>query len=109
MSLDKPSLTVRPELLVKESLTKIEANLEILEVRGGIGNRLVSYLSKDYTDREHQQYDYKPGSPQPKEWANIEIGRDTFKLTPNEKAIIRNGIMSVMALICSLVAWLVFY
>lgn len=125
MSIDKPSLTVRPELTTKDkvNLLKLDPSLIVkehiavltkLEVRGGRGNQILNGWNKGSTDekqshKEPVMYDYKPGTPQPKEWANIEVGRDTFKLTPNEKATIRNGLLSVIAFVCFLVTWLVFY
>lgn len=129
MCLDKPSFTVKPSRQVREriDLLKQDASLESqnkikeiihTEVRGGHGNARLMGWTKGIIDgkealfatahTEESLYDYKRGSKQNKEWANIEVGKDIYKFTRDEIHNMRNaGILSLVVLVSILTAFFI--
>lgn len=132
MCLEKPSFTERPIRPVREriDLLKQDASLnsreklkEIIhtEVRGGRGNRLISwhysanqpenteqtwhYKKESNLDKLESElnktlmenlmyepmFDYQHGSKPLDVWSNIEAGRDIYKFSRNEIHIMKNA------------------
>lgn len=84
-------------------------NESLFEVRGGIGNKLITYqsleeqimnqMSRSLNDTFLPEIDYFDASTFPKEWSNIQKGRDTMKLNKKEQVYfwsIITGIVGVL-------------
>lgn len=88
--------------------SKIE-NESFFEVRGGIGNKLITHqsleerimnqMNRSLNDTFLPEIDYFDPSTFPKEWSNIRRGRDTMKLNKKEQVYfwsIITGIVGVL-------------
>ena len=86
-------------------------NESFFEVRGGIGNRLITYQSLDerivnqmnrsLNDTFLPEIDYFDPSTFPKEWSNIRRGRDTMKLNKKEQVYFWSIITGIVAVLGS--------
>lgn len=105
---NKITLEKNEPMTFNELYSKIE-NESFFDVRGGIGNKLITPLtleerimnqmSRSLNDSMLPEIDYFNPSTFPKEWSNIQRGKDTMKLTKKEQVYfwsIITGIVGVL-------------
>lgn len=90
---NKITLEKNEPMTFNELYSKIE-NESFFDVRGGIGNKLITPLtleerimnqmSRSLNDSMLPEIDYFNPSTFPKEWSNIQRGKDTMKLNKKE-------------------------